>query len=130
MRSHLADLEEQLKNCQMDGKRFTFENERLLTDRQSADAAINELLLQLATLQEQNIKLESQLHEQAAKAEEWYEEAKAAKAEIEQLLVQSQSRQADPMAITLLQNALDLKANTGGAIKREIEKAISLLKER
>ena len=106
----------------MDGKRFTFENERLLADRQSADAAINELLLQLATLQEQNIKLESQLHEQAAKAEEWYEEATSAKAEIEQLRSQLQSRQADPMAITLLQNALDLKANTGGQLSGRLKK--------
>ena len=111
----------------MDGKRFAFENEGLLAAQQRADAAISELRSQLKTLQEQNIKLESQLHEQAAKAGEWYEKAKAAQVEVEQLRSQSQYRPTPATAIALLEETLLLKANAGGAIKEQIRKALKLL---
>lgn len=70
---------------------------------------------------EQEIKnLKEQLDDMATKAGEWYNRAKAAETELAEVRV-------NPEVIALLQEAIKLKANAGGAIKRKIEQALALL---
>lgn len=110
-----------LKEREEDKKQLQSENERLLADQARADAAIKELSDQLDSKQ-------SQLEDQAMKAEQWYTKAKAAEEEIERLRSQLQPQPAAaPEAIPLLQEALLLKANAGGKIKDKIREALALL---
>lgn len=98
---------------------------------------------QLAALEEENAELSEQLGDQIIKTEEWYSKTEAATEEIDlksqldnqvvaeeikRLQLQSRPPAVGPReAIALLQQAMLLKANAGGAIKREIEKALLLL---
>ena len=96
---------------------------------------------QLRVLTKENAELREQLGNQIIKTEEWYSKAEASNEELENLQLQldeqavteevrlqSQSRMPVNLdVIALLQNALLLKANAGGAIKKEIEKALALL---
>lgn len=79
-------------------------------------------------VEEENAKLRSQLDDMAARANEWHDRAKAAEAKLEQLHSQPVVPMVvNPEAITLLLDAIKLKANAGGAIKRKIEQALALL---
>ena len=97
---------------------------------------------QLTALEAENAELREQLGDQIIKTEEWHSKAEASNEEVENLRsqlddqgiteevenLQSQSQMTlNSNAIALLQNALLLKANAGGAIKKEIEKALVLL---
>lgn len=75
---------------------------------------------ELEKLREENSQLRSQLNNQVKLAGEWYEKAKALELESRQMV-------ADPEVITILNEALKLKANAGGAIKKKIEKVLDLL---
>lgn len=75
---------------------------------------------ELEKLREENTHLRSQLDDQVKLAEEWCEKAKV-------LELESQPGVVDPEAIAILKEALELKANAGGAIKNEIKKALKLL---
>lgn len=97
---------------------------------------------QLTALEKEIAELREQLGDQMIKTEEWRSKAEASNEEVENLRsqledqavtdevdrLQSQSQMIiNSNAIALLQNALLLKANAGGAIKKEIEKALVLL---
>ncbi len=98
-----AELEDKLALCDRNCDGLRQENQRLLADAAKADAAISQLLKQLE------------------------DQAKLATEEIERLQSQSRPSANPEAAITLLQDALLLKANSGGAIKRQIEKALEHL---
>lgn len=73
-------------------------------------------------------QLREQLSEQARLAGEWYEKASSAEAELEQLRSQPVGMEVvDPEVFDLLREALNLRANAGGAIKEKVRQALALL---
>ena len=102
------------------------ERDQLDLEINSLHAKNGDLDLNCANLKEDVENLRSQLHDQAGKAEKWYERSKELKQELECLKNQPAAT-VDSGAITILQKALELKANAGGAIKEEIKKALEKL---
>ncbi len=102
LRSRLAaseqcqqDLMFERGEAKEDCKRFRFENEQILADRDRLEAAITEQRKQLASVR-------SQLEDQATHSERWYGEAKTAQGEIERL----QQRQSPLRSLPIAQGEL------------------------
>ena len=97
------------------------------------------LEVEVKRLQEQLAQTEVALAEEIAQKSSWIDSAVQWQAVAERVQEPPcptedgeknkmlQSYKADPQAIALLKEALTLKANAGGAIKRKIEKALTLL---
>ncbi len=75
-------------------------------------------------LQERNLEVKAL---QAKLCDLEVEKARVQQEQLEQITKLSVRPSADPKVIALLMDALTLKANAGGAIKRKIEQALKLL---
>lgn len=116
----LALVRVQLADCQMDCKRFVVEQARKESDMKRADTIISELRYQLADLN-------NACAIASEDANRWNLLAVERLSLIEQLQLQSQPPAVDPIAVAYLEAALTLKANSGGAIKEQVRRALLLL---